>query len=77
MEEQKKILFLNLGELEKDQWNKNLSIVVFTQNILWSTIPSKKHPANINQKLHFVRIQIIYAIRTVKATSTTAILAIL
>jgi len=34
MEEQKKILFLNLGKLGKDHRNKNLSMVVLTQNIL-------------------------------------------
>ena len=59
MEEQKKILLLNLGKLGKDHRNKNLSMVVLTQNILCSTIPSKKQPANINQKSQSVRTHIM------------------
>ena len=59
MGEQKKILFLNLGKLGKDHRNKNLSMVVLTQNILCSTIQSKKQPANINQKSHPVRTHIM------------------
>jgi len=59
MEEQKKILFLNLEEQKNVQLNKNLSTGVFTQNILCKTIPSKKQPANISQKLHLVSTCII------------------